>query len=234
MEAKKSKSANLERHRWARFLFAFLGATLLLVLALEVKLPRWQSSDLPELSEEIFQDLEMKKEIDREEWVAVAPKRENPPPAANVRAVDLSMLPPEAPTSGMPQLVAQSDADVQAAEDLDAALVDNEAKDTPLSFRVVEELPEFPGGMTAFMQWLTENLKYPNYAQRQKIEGKVVVSFIVNTDGGVEDLKVVRGAHRLLDQEALRVLGKMPQWTPGTHRGSLCRTMIAIPVVFKL
>ena len=142
MEAKKSKSANLERHRWARFLFAFLGATLLLVLALEVKLPRWQSSDLPELSEEIFQDLEMKKEIDREEWVAVAPKRENPPPTANVRAVDLSMLPPEAPTSGMPQLVAQSDADVQAAEDLDAALVDNEAKDTPLSFRVVEELPD--------------------------------------------------------------------------------------------
>lgn len=103
-----------------------------------------------------------------------------------------------------------------------------------MSLRVVEELPDFPGGMVEFMKWLTRNLRYPVQAKNQKIEGTVIVSFIVNKNGTTAALKIVKSADPLLDREALRALGTMPQWKPGTENGKPCRTMICIPVVFKL
>jgi protein TonB len=78
------------------------------------------------------------------------------------------------------------------------------------------------------------NLKYPVYAQQRKIQGKVMVSFIVNKDGSVADIKVLKSVNPYLDAEALRVMKMMPKWKPGQEKGKPCRTMIAIPVVFKL
>ena len=111
-----------------------------------------------------------------------------------------------------------------------AALMD----DKPLDFRVVESLPQFPGGAVEFMKWLTRNLRYPLAAERQKIEGRVVVQFVVERDGSVTGLKVVKSAHAYLDREALRVLRKMPKWTAGVQNDRPCRTMVCIPVVFRL
>ena len=107
-------------------------------------------------------------------------------------------------------------------------------KDKPLNWRVVEELPDFPGGMVMFMKWITQNLKYPPAAKTQKIQGKVIVQFVVNKDGSVSDCKVVGPVHPLLDREALRVLALMPEWKPGTMGGKPCRTLFAMPVVFRL
>ena len=104
----------------------------------------------------------------------------------------------------------------------------------PLNFRVVEELPDFPGGMVEFMKWLRNNLKYPVMAKQQKIEGKVVVSFIVNKDGTTANAKIVTSVDPLLDREALRVVRMLPKWKPGTQKGKPCQTMICIPIVFKL
>ena len=84
------------------------------------------------------------------------------------------------------------------------------------------------------MQWLTKNLKYPYQAQKDKIQGMVVVSFIVNKDGTVADVKVSTSADPVLDREALRVMRMMPRWKPGKDKGKVCRTMVAVPVVFKL
>lgn len=84
------------------------------------------------------------------------------------------------------------------------------------------------------MQWLTKNLKYPSAAQQNKIQGMVVVSFIVNKDGSVADVKLSTSADPLLDKEALRVMRMMPKWKPGMDHDKVCRTMIAVPVVFKL
>lgn len=106
--------------------------------------------------------------------------------------------------------------------------------DEPISFRVVECLPEFPGGMSEFIKWLTKNLKYPAAAQKKKIQGKVVVSFIVNKDGSISDEKIMRNADKQLDNEALRVIKMMPKWKPGQMYGVPCRTMLVIPVVFAL
>lgn len=116
----------------------------------------------------------------------------------------------------------------------DLAPVAVDSNDNPLNFRIVEQLPEFPGGMSAFVKWLTDNLKYPPLAQKNKIEGLVVVSFVINRDGTVADIKISKSVHYLLDREALRVAHMMPKWKPGIADNKPCRTLFAIPIVFKI
>ncbi len=104
----------------------------------------------------------------------------------------------------------------------------------PMRLRVVENLPQFPGGPAELMRWLTKNLHYPRGAQRQKIEGTVVARFIVEADGSVTGITIVQKLHPLCDREALRVLRAMPRWTPGVQNDEPCRAMVQIPIVFKL
>ena len=106
--------------------------------------------------------------------------------------------------------------------------------DEPLDFRVVEDLPQFPGGAVEFMKWLTKNLKYPASAQQRKVQGRVVAQFIVNQDGSVSDIRVVDRLCIECDREALRVLRMMPKWQPGVMNAKPCRTKVCIPIVFKL
>ena len=106
--------------------------------------------------------------------------------------------------------------------------------DEPIDFRVVEDLPQFPGGASEFMKWLTKNLRYPTSAQQRKVEGKVVAQFIVNTDGSISNLELVNSVDPSLDREALRVLRMMPNWKAGKQDGKTCRTQVCIPIVFKL
>ena len=106
--------------------------------------------------------------------------------------------------------------------------------DEPLDYRVVEDLPKFPGGAVEFMKWLTKNLKYPAVAQQRKVQGRVVAQFIVNQDGSVSDLQLVERLSAECDREALRVLRMMPKWEPGIMNAKPCRTKVCIPIVFKL
>ena len=109
-----------------------------------------------------------------------------------------------------------------------------EQAEEPIQFRIVEQYPEFPGGMTEYMKWLTRNLRYPDIARSQKIQGKVVVQFIVNQDGTIADAKVVKSVNPHLDREAMRVIRMMPSWKPGIQDNKPCKTMVAVPIVFKL
>ena len=122
----------------------------------------------------------------------------------------------------------------EKADDNTPAPVAVDMGDNPLNFRIVEQLPEFPGGMSAFVKWLTDNLRYPPVAQRQKIQGRVVISFVINRDGSICDLKVAHSVNPILDNEALRVARMMPRWKPGIDKNRPCRTLFAIPVEFKL
>ena len=106
--------------------------------------------------------------------------------------------------------------------------------DAPLDIRVVEDLPQFPGGAVELMKWLTKNLKYPATAQQRKIQGRVVAQFVINTDGSISDLELVEKLSADCDREALRVLRMMPNWTPGVMNAKPCRTKVCIPIVFKL
>lgn len=112
--------------------------------------------------------------------------------------------------------------------------VETDPDDAAKNLRIIESLPDFPGGMVEFMKWLTKNLKYPALAKSQKIQGKVVVQFIVNRDGTLSDKRIAVSVDPLLDREAMRVIAMMPRWKPGTQNGKPCRTLFSIPIVFSL
>jgi len=101
-------------------------------------------------------------------------------------------------------------------------------------YDVVEEPPSFPGGAGAMLSWLQNNVKYPTEAVKNKIQGRVVVQFIVEKDGSVSGVTVVRSVDPLLDREAARVVGSMPKWTPGKQKGQPVRVKYTVPVVFKM
>lgn len=106
--------------------------------------------------------------------------------------------------------------------------------DTDQVFQVVEVDPEFPGGMEALIKYLSENIKYPEQAKKDKIQGRVYISFVVEKDGSVADAKVLRGIGGGCDEEALRVVNAMPKWTPGKQRNTPVRVQFNLPVAFKL
>ena len=101
-------------------------------------------------------------------------------------------------------------------------------------FDVVEQQPQFPGGMGALNQWLGSNIKYPVMAAENGIEGRVVVQFVVERDGSVSGVHVVRGVDPSLDKEATRVVSAMPKWIPGKQNGSAVRVKYTVPVTFRL
>ena len=102
------------------------------------------------------------------------------------------------------------------------------------AFDVVEEMPEFPGGMEALMTFLSRNIKYPSDAQNKGVQGRVVIQFVVNTDGKIEDAHVVRSVQSELDKEALRVINSMPNWKPGKQKGEVVRVKYTVPIAFRL
>ena len=101
-------------------------------------------------------------------------------------------------------------------------------------FDVVEQMPSFPGGPSALMEWLSNNVKYPVVAQENGVQGRVVVSFVVERDGSITDVKVVRGVDPSLDREASRVVRAMPRWIPGKQNGSAVRVKYNVPAAFRL
>ena len=101
-------------------------------------------------------------------------------------------------------------------------------------FDVVEQMPSFPGGPSALMEWLSNNVKYPVVAQENGVQGRVVVSFVVERDGSITDVNILRGVDPSLDREAMRVVKSMPKWTPGKQNGSAVRVKYQVPVSFRL
>jgi TonB family C-terminal domain len=102
------------------------------------------------------------------------------------------------------------------------------------AFRAVEKMPSFPGGQTAMMKFLAKNTQYPKEAAEKGIQGTVFVQFIVEKDGSIKEIKVIRGKHPLLDAEAVRVAKLMPKWIPGKQKGKPARVAFTMPVKFVL
>ena len=101
-------------------------------------------------------------------------------------------------------------------------------------FDVVEQMPSFPGGNGALLEYLASHVKYPVVAQENGVQGRVIVSFVVERDGSITDVRVVRSVDPSLDREAARVVSSMPRWTPGKQNGSAVRVKYNVPVMFKL
>lgn len=239
MEIKKSRKADLEHLRPWMFLSGLALTILLFVGAMELHIST--STDSDDYDDDFTMNLELTPN-DQRDMIAAAEKKDVS--AGNTEEE-------ETKDAGELNIVDEMDNFIKQNEELftfhpGENLKDEDFKedaedepinlndDDPETLRMVQDLPEYPGGMVEFMKWLTLNLKYPPAALRSKIEGKVMISFIVNTDGSISDIKVIKRAHALLENEALRIAKLMPKWKPGRDHGKVCRSQVAIPIVFEI
>lgn len=118
-----------------------------------------------------------------------------------------------------------------AAEDAPVHVLE---KDNDTVFQIVEQMPEFPGGVEALMKYISDNVKYPQEAKDKNISGRVVLGFVIEKDGSVNEVKVLRGIGGGCDDEAVRVIKTMPKWKPGRQKGEPVRVFYQIPINFKL
>lgn len=101
-------------------------------------------------------------------------------------------------------------------------------------YQVVEQMPEFPGGQAALMDYLKKNLRYPEIARESEVQGRVIVRFVVNEDGKISDVVILRDIGAGCSQEAKRVVSSMPKWAPGRQNGKVVKTYFTLPVTFRL
>lgn len=101
-------------------------------------------------------------------------------------------------------------------------------------FDVVEDMPAFPGGMEAMIQFISNNIQYPADAQKQKVDGRVLVNFVVEKDGSITEVKIIKPTFPSLDAEAVRVVKAMPKWKPGYQKGQAVRVQFTMPINFSL
>lgn len=108
------------------------------------------------------------------------------------------------------------------------------AKKNQKVFDIVEQMPEYPGGQAALFEFISKNVKYPDDAVKKKVEGKVFVTFVVDTDGKITDVSLLRKVFPSLDAEAIRVISAMPNWIPGKQKGQVVRVKYTVPIMFRL
>lgn len=234
MEKKKSDRANLENKRGLFFLLGVVFGVTLLVVALEWSFETDDYALDEVFFDEITQDLELLPSQDGEEKEMV---EQSSPVTTQIIATETGNETSDVPEVKKDLSTIANAEPTEQAEDIEPippTPIAEATNDSVIHFRIVEQLPEFPGGMTAYMKWLTKNLKYPDIAREQRLQGKVIVQFIVNKDGTIADAKVVKSVTPSLDREAMRVIRMMPTWKPGIQDDKPCRTMIAVPIVFKL
>lgn len=123
---------------------------------------------------------------------------------------------------------------LKAKEDIAAPEPPKHVVEETKIFTVVEQMPMYPGGDGALMGYLRDNIKYPTVAAENGVQGRVVVGFVVERDGSITDVKILRGVDPSLDREAMRVVKSMPRWNPGKQNGSAVRVKYQVPVSFRL
>jgi protein TonB len=226
MEVKKSPKADLEGKKTTSLLLGYVFILTLMFIAFE-----WTDRD-----KQVSTDTGITDVVFEEEIVPITEQDQKMAPP-----------PPEAPKVEEVLQIVENDAkieesSIQASEETGQAVevkyvqqvVEEEEPEEQEIFQVVEEMPEFPGGMGECMKFLGKNIKYPTISQENGVQGKVIVQFVVNKDGTVVDPVVVRSVDPYLDKEALRVINSMPKWKPGKQRGKPVRVRYTVPVTFRL
>ncbi|MGI6242874.1 MAG: energy transducer TonB [Prevotella sp.] len=234
MEIKKAERADLERRRTEGFLLGLIFALALLFTGLEFTTSPPHSTPPEELLEDMAEDMELLPAVDMEDMISTVSAPASKSLTENVKEAEIPVEPIDKIEPVTSKLVIDEGEGMAKDADITEALPQTKAENEDEVKRVVEQLPEFPGGMVEFMRWLSQNLHYPIIAQKRGIEGKVVVTFIVNKDGTIANPKVEKSANKYLDNEAMRVIKMMPKWKPGMIGKKPCRTMFAIPINFKI
>lgn len=243
MELKKSRKYDLERTRPIRLVLSFMSviAAVAMIASAPFIISAIMQSKM--YDDETIEDLNI--EFDEEDEMIAAVQTEvqdevteilkpvetvteaiEPPEVNEMEAVKEEIVETETP----PDVVENIPEELPMQESEDAKPIDRPDQE---DLELAEQLPEYPGGMTEFVTWLTRTIKYPPQALKQRIKGEVQISFFIEKDGSLTDIKVYKSANPMLDEEALRVAKMMPNWKPGKRNGKICRTFFVVPIEFN-
>ena len=222
MEPKKNPKADLEKIRGTFLAGGLLASMVIIYLLVNLKFYDVKASELGQLVVD-----EMEEEI-------IPITQQNTPP------------PPPPPPPAAPEVIEIVEDDVEVEE---IEMIDTEADAETIVeefevveevveeeiFTIVESMPEFPGGgQEALFKYLQKEMKYPQIAKENGIQGTVFVNFVVGKDGKIRDAKILRGVNKMLDEEAIRVVKAMPSWKPGKQRGKAVSVSYNLPIKFTL
>ena len=227
MEIKKSPKADLESKKLT---FTLIGLVVTLFIV-------WRVFEYKSYDKQTFDDLQTNVEVIEEEMVEIT-KQEQPkvqPPQPKPQVTQIQIVEDDVEVEDEIDINAEVDQDevIEEYEFTPPEIEEEEIVEAEI-FKVVEEMPEFPGGAAKMMEYIQKNIKYPMMARESDIQGRVFVNFVVEPDGTITNVTVMRGIGGGCDEEALRVVQSMPNWKPGKQRGSAVRCSFTVPIIFKL
>ena len=227
MEIKKSPKANLEDKRLT---FVFMG--LIVALAILYTAFEWTQREIT-VHEVENEDFLIEEEIQIDQTF----QEETPPPPPEPEEVpevieEIKIVDDDVKTEEVNFTTEDTKEEVKIQQ---IELPDEEPEEEIEEvFMVVEEMPEFPGGMAKLMKYFSDNVRYPVVAAENGIQGRVICQFTVWKDGTIRDIVVVKGVDKALDKEAVRLIENMPNWKPGKQRGKAVSCKYTVPVSFRL
>ena len=227
MEIKKSPKANLEDKRLT---FVFMG--LIVALAILYTAFEWTQREIT-VHEAENEDFLVEEEIQIDQTF----QEETPPPPPEPEEVpevieEIKIVDDDVKTEEVNFTTEDTKEEVKIQQiELPEEPEEEEIEEV---FMVVEEMPEFPGGMAKLMKYFSDNVRYPVVAADNGIQGRVICQFTVWKDGTIRDIVVVKGVDKALDKEAVRLIENMPNWKPGKQRGKAVSCKYTVPVSFRL
>ncbi len=225
MEEKKTPKANLENKKLMFMQIGMIISLLIAWLAFEHKSYDKRQIDESLLNREVVLDEEMVEITKQEE--------QKPQPVEQPQqTTQLEIVEDDVETEDL-NINAEVEQNEVIEEYVAPEVVEEEVVEQEI-FQIVEEMPAFPGGEAKLMEYVGKNIKYPQIARETGIQGRVFIGFVVEPDGSVSNVKLLRGIGGGCDEEAMRVVKSMPKWKPGKQRGKAVRVSYQIPVFFKL
>ena len=225
MEEKKSPKANLENKK---LMFTQIGLIISLAIA-------WMVFEIKSYDQrEIDESLLNRTEVVDEEMTEITKQEEQKPQPVEMpkQTTQLEIVQDDVEVEDI-----EINAEVQQTEVIEeyvAPEIEEEEVVEQEIFQIVEEMPQYLGGDAKLLEYVAKNVKYPQIARESGIQGRVFVNFVVEPDGSVSNVKVLRGIGGGCDEEAVRVVKSMPKWKPGKQRGKAVRVSYNLPVNFKL
>lgn len=227
MEIKKTPKANLENKKTMAILIGLVLALGIMFIAFE-----WSKNEI-----KVYDDAIQGEFVEDEEMIEVTFRDETPPPPAppiqETVLSDIIDIRDDKEDIQTKNFDSEDDKNKKVVIQAPIAAPVEDPEESRIHV-VVERMPEFPGGEAAMNQFINRTIRYPVIAQENGIQGRVVVQFVVNTDGKIVDVEVVRGVEESLDKEAIRVVKAMPPWNPGRQGGKNVRVKYTLPIRFRI
>lgn len=223
MEEKKTLKANLENWKLTFFL---IGLLLGLVIT-------WRVFEIRRYDKIVVADVGRTVVMEEEEMVEITKQEQKPQPVEVPKQTTQIQVVEDNVEVEDVEINAEVDQNEVIDEYVPVEVEEEEIKEAEI-FTIVEEMPEFPGGMSKLSEYLAKNIKYPQMARETGVKGRVFIGFVIEPDGSVSNIQVLRGIGGGCDEEAMRVVKSMPKWKPGKQRGKAVRVSYNLPVNFQL